>query len=141
MKCFKLTIAAAIFMCTLFIAAPSQAKVEPLDLSIAPPQYGNTEIPQLVQSAPLVPSTPDFSSKLSTASSSFSIWDPQNGEAYNILGTWYVYNNGSWTVGYPIDSNIVILLIAGIAIGIKVILAKNPELKHQLTTRLKPGFA
>jgi hypothetical protein len=130
MKTHKLTITSLIFACCFFIGSLAHAKVAPLDLTVGAPQYGNTDVPALVAPAPTVAS-PNFSSKLST--NSFSIFNPQNGEAYNIFGTWYVYNNGNWNVGYPIDSNIVILLIAGVAIGIKVIVSQNKKNKLQLT--------
>jgi hypothetical protein len=134
MKLFKPTITLLLFACSLFITTTASAKsIAAVDLSIAAPQYGNTDIPALVTAPPPV-SGPNFSSKLAgTSSSSFSIWDPQNGEAYNIFGTWYVYNNGSWSVGYPINSNIIILLIAGVAIGLKVLVAQSKKSNFQLT--------
>jgi len=135
MKTLKLSITSVLVLFSVLTASTAFAKLPPVDLSIAPvnlsvgaPTYGNTTVGTV--NTNISPYITGNTSQMANASGS-SMDSYVNGQYYNFFGFWFQYNNGNWTYApnYPINSGLIFLLIAGVAIGVKVISSQNKKLK------------
>ncbi|WP_295648179.1 hypothetical protein [uncultured Mucilaginibacter sp.] len=141
MKNLKLSIASVLVILSLFTASSAMAKLPPVDLSIAPvnlsvgaPTYGNATVGDVGTNV-VSPYITGNTSQMANASGSSLNAGYVNGQYYNIFGLWFEYNNGTFTYApnYPINSGLIFLMIAAIAIGIKVLLNQNKKLKPQFS--------
>lgn len=113
MKALKVSALFVFLFLTLVAVSPAEAKVAPVDLSIAPvdvsiapAQYGNTTV------APITTTTPSFTinNNVNTSLASAPACGWHNGFYYPLPCT-----------SYPINKGLIFLLLAGLAVGIKVL--------------------
>jgi hypothetical protein len=117
MKTLKLSALLVFLFFSLFTISSVKAKIAPVDLGVAPvdvsiptAQYGNTIVAPVTTTAPSFTTNNNISSNL--VASPACGW--HNGQYYPLPCT-----------SYPIDKGLIFLLIAGLAVGVKVLLNRT----------------